>query len=588
MFKTRFLLFFLFLQAFFLSAQDRNEKVRNLNEVVNLITINSNLNNKYYYDALYFTIAIVDFENNKNNFFKTFKGNFANNALINSRLLDFNIKAIGGNSFINNQLKDKIYSLKKINTLLSDKNSYLSSLKIPIENYLNKTDSLVIYRNQIIKYLKKKKYKKDTKLLEARKILSKNKIYFEQVSKASDAINTIIETIYLTQLPLNETQIVIKNAAIEMELTTKLLSSWQKRLFFNDNSFDQQNAKEIQMLFENGIAKDSTFFSTSKYYSDNFRNLSINPANQYLDFYYGSTILTTFDKFSNKEIFSNYENYGKTSEDHEIPSFLNRNYCRYNDFIALYNLKINSYNKFIAFADPLFNLKPQDFEIAKKYLDINQNAMLLKPELMYRYEFIDSTFVEKPSLKLLLSDKGKIENAVPHHLIYLLDASSSMKEENRLNRLKENTKYIVDFQQDKDRISIISFAEGGTVILKNEPCSDKISIHKKIDSITAGGATNVNQGALVAIDLALNNKLETGKTTLILITDGVFEMNKLIQEKLKTLNENKIDFCIIYIGPAGNKVAELKFKAITEKANGRFYTADEKNLRTILVKEASE
>ncbi len=588
MVKTNFLLFFLVFQVLFLSAQDRNEKVRKLNDVVNLISLNSNLNNKYYYDALYFTIAIVDFENNKNNFFKTFKGSFANNIMINNRLLDFNINTSNRNNFYDKQFKDKNYSLNKIKKLLSEKDFYLSSLKIPIENYLNKNDSLLIYRNRIIKYLKKKSFKKDFKLLEARKILIKNKIYFEQTSTAADSIYTALETIYLTQLPLNETQIVIKNAANEMEFTTKVLASWQRKLFYNDNNFDKQNAIEIQNLFDKGIAKDSIFFSKTKYYNDDFRNLSINPANQYLDFYYGATMLTSFDRFSNKEIFSNYENYGKTINDHEIPSFLNKNYCRYNDFISLYNLKINSYNKFIAFADPLVNLSPQDFESAKKYLDIDQNVMLLKPELMYKFEFVDSTFVEKPSPKLMSSDKGKIENAVPHHLIYLLDASSSMKEDNRLNRLKENTKYIVNFQNDNDRISMISFSEASTVILKNEPCSDKMTINKKIDSITAGGSTNINQAASVAIDLALTNKLFVGKTTLILITDGVFEINKSVQEKLSLLKENEIDFCIIYIGPSANKALELKFKTITEKNKGRFYAADEKNLRSVLVKEASE
>lgn len=588
MLKIKILTLFILFQSFNSISQDRNEKVRQLNEIVTLISINSNINNRFYYDALGFTVALVDMENHKNDFFKLSNGTFSNNLNVSYRLREFNIGDFMSFENLENQIKEKINYTNKVKTFIKEETSFLTILKSPIQNYLQKTDSLSICHSLMTKYVSKKVFKKDSRFNEARKILNLYNIYFEDCLNSTDQLYAAIENLYVTKLPINDKQIALRRALSEVHFSTNLLENWRKKLLKGEHGYDIQNAERLEKLYDLGVAKDSIFFSDTKFYSNETRNLSCNPVNKYLDFFYGPTIITEYENYTNREIFRNYQTYGKTKEDHQIAPFFKSDYCRYNDFISLYNTKIKSYNNLAKFSDPEKIKDYGEYNLVKKYLDTDLNVMLFKPELMHRFAFIDSSYASNQSAQSIAIDKETIDNALPHHLIYLLDASTSMKAKGKLEKLKENAKYIVNLQKNTDKISIVSFATVSKLILQNESCEDKESINEKINSIQAAGETRINEGAEIAIDLAANNQLHTGKTTVLLITDGFFEMNKIVQEKLKSLKEYNIGFCIVYIGDDENLKLESKFKKISKIANGRFYSTDTRNLKNILVKEASE
>lgn len=177
---------------------------------------------------------------------------------------------------------------------------------------------------------------------------------------------------------------------------------------------------------------------------------------------------------------------------------------------------------------------------------------------------------------------------MPHHLIYLLDASSSMQARGKIAQLQAAAKYLVQLQRASDHISIISFATKAHLLISNQPCDDKAEITAQIDRIHAVGSTNINAGMHSAFEMADSSRFSGGKTKILLITDGLFELDKASRKLLKKASEKGIGFSIIYLGYVLTSEQEKALAGLCATAGGQFYNATETDLRTVLVQEASQ
>jgi len=116
-----------------------------------------------------------------------------------------------------------------------------------------------------------------------------------------------------------------------------------------------------------------------------------------------------------------------------------------------------------------------------------------------------------------------VETRTPIHLICVIDVSGSMGEESRLENVKHTLKCILDFMTPVDKLSLVSFSSGSSVLLRQQPMTDFAAKHHaqmKIDSMVPMGNTNLSAGILDGLQCVEPDAINL-KQVMLLLTDGV-------------------------------------------------------------------
>lgn len=141
---------------------------------------------------------------------------------------------------------------------------------------------------------------------------------------------------------------------------------------------------------------------------------------------------------------------------------------------------------------------------------------------------------------VLIGLQGKnipVENLPASNLVFLIDVSGSMSDENKLPLVQASLKLLTDQLREKDKISIVVYAGNAGVVLPATSGADKIKIKRAIDNLEAGGSTAGGEGIKLAYKIAQQNLIKSGNNRIILCTDGDFnvgvssdaEMIKLVE-----------------------------------------------------------
>jgi len=186
----------------------------------------------------------------------------------------------------------------------------------------------------------------------------------------------------------------------------------------------------------------------------------------------------------------------------------------------------------------------------------------------------------EPSHKLVMIGlKGKeiqLEEMPASNLVFLIDVSGSMAQENKLPLLKTAFKMLVKQMREQDQVSIVVYAGAAGVVLEPTAGSEKEKIMHAIDTLQAGGSTAGGEGIQLAYKLAKENFIADGNNRVVLATDGDFnvgvssegELTRLIEEQ----REQRIFLSVLGFG-MGN-VKDNKMEALADKGNGNYAYID--------------
>jgi hypothetical protein len=124
----------------------------------------------------------------------------------------------------------------------------------------------------------------------------------------------------------------------------------------------------------------------------------------------------------------------------------------------------------------------------------------------------------------------------PTHFILLVDTSGSMEMEGRLEAVKRCAKYLLNFLQSSDRISIVRFDENASITVNCQSTSseNRQVIEGHINSLHTGGSTNLSAGLLKVRDV-LNTSPQDMKTGLVILTDGFANLGIQDEPGLRSL-----------------------------------------------------
>ncbi|NQT40466.1 MAG: VWA domain-containing protein, partial [Planctomycetes bacterium] len=145
----------------------------------------------------------------------------------------------------------------------------------------------------------------------------------------------------------------------------------------------------------------------------------------------------------------------------------------------------------------------------------------------------------------------KTKKMPPLNLALVIDHSGSMSGE-RIENLKKALLAFVGKLRDTDVVSIIGFNQEAAVLLAPTKRANLDRIHQVIETISAGGSTNMHAGLMLGYQQAREHFDKQKTNRVILLTDGiantgVTEPERIVADSLKH-NEHGVDLSTIGLG----------------------------------------
>ena len=190
----------------------------------------------------------------------------------------------------------------------------------------------------------------------------------------------------------------------------------------------------------------------------------------------------------------------------------------------------------------------------------------------------------------LQAKKIDIAKAPPSNIVFLIDVSGSMDEDNKLPLLKSSFKMLLGQLRPDDKIAIVTYANGTKVALPSTSVKDKEKIIKVLDNLYASGGTSGGKGIQLAYEQAQKSFIKNGNNRIILATDGDFNIginNTTDLEKfIEKQRESGIYMSVLGFG-MGNYRDDMA-ETIADKGNGNYaYIDNITEAKKVLVNELS-
>ena len=178
----------------------------------------------------------------------------------------------------------------------------------------------------------------------------------------------------------------------------------------------------------------------------------------------------------------------------------------------------------------------------------------------------------------------------PQNLVFLIDISGSMFSPNKLPLIKRSMSLLLEALDERDTISIVTYASGTQVQLSGANASDKENIMNCINSLNAGGSTNGEAGLQLAYEQAEKFK-NNGNNRIILCTDGDFNVGITSDGDLKSIvsEKRKSGIYLSVLGFGMGNYKDSKMEIMADNGNGSYYYIDNlREAKKVLVDEMTK
>jgi len=187
--------------------------------------------------------------------------------------------------------------------------------------------------------------------------------------------------------------------------------------------------------------------------------------------------------------------------------------------------------------------------------------------------------------RVMATDQRPVSN-----LVFLLDASGSMNEPNKLPLVKESLRLLVNQLGENDKVSIVVYAGASGLVLPPTSGANRAAILAALDNLQAGGSTNGGAGIELAYKTAAQQFVKGGVNRVILCTDGDWNVGVTDQGSLTRLIEEKAKSGV-FLSVLGFGMGNLKdatMEQLADKGNGHYGYIDTLNeAKKMLVEEMS-
>jgi len=164
----------------------------------------------------------------------------------------------------------------------------------------------------------------------------------------------------------------------------------------------------------------------------------------------------------------------------------------------------------------------------------------------------------------------------PCNLVFLIDTSGSMQDENKLALLKKAFRLLVGQLRAEDRVALVAYAGSAGLVLPSTSGANKNLILDAIEGLDAGGSTAGGAGIVLAYNVAKESFIDGGVNRVILATDGDFNVGVSSERGLQELIEEKRkeDIELSVIGVGEGNIQDSKMELLADKGNGNYSYVD--------------
>jgi Ca-activated chloride channel family protein len=176
------------------------------------------------------------------------------------------------------------------------------------------------------------------------------------------------------------------------------------------------------------------------------------------------------------------------------------------------------------------------------------------------------------------------------NLVFLVDVSGSMADENKLPLLKTSLAMMATHLTASDRVSIVVYAGEAGTKLDSARGNEQDKILNVIQSLGAGGSTHGSAGIQVAYDLAKKNFIAGGVNRVIWATDGDLNVGVTDDGSLVTLIKEKAasGVFLTVLGVGEGNLKDAKLEKLADNGNGMYAYLDTiKEAHKVLIEQMS-
>jgi Ca-activated chloride channel family protein len=165
------------------------------------------------------------------------------------------------------------------------------------------------------------------------------------------------------------------------------------------------------------------------------------------------------------------------------------------------------------------------------------------------------------------------------NLVFLIDVSGSLEDEDRLPLVKNAFRLLLDELQPDDTVGIVTYAGQSGIALEPTKVREKSKILAAIDVLGAGGSTAGGAGIQDAYRLAEANYDKNAVNRVILATDGDFNVGVTSHGELTRLIEAKAKSGVFLsvLGFGGGNLKDATMEQLADRGNGNYAYIDTEN-----------
>jgi Ca-activated chloride channel homolog len=176
----------------------------------------------------------------------------------------------------------------------------------------------------------------------------------------------------------------------------------------------------------------------------------------------------------------------------------------------------------------------------------------------------------------------------PTTLVFLIDTSGSMRDDNKLPLVKDSLRVLVNEMTENDRIAIVTYNTDAGLLLDSTSGEHSREILAAIDGLHAGGSTNGEAGLKLAYEIAERHFIQHGQNRVICCSDGDFNVGTSATDPLVKMIADKRDSGVFLsiCGYGTGNIKDEKLERIADTGNGQYHYVDNlKEARKVFLDE---
>ncbi|MBQ7371517.1 MAG: von Willebrand factor type A domain-containing protein, partial [Blautia sp.] len=188
----------------------------------------------------------------------------------------------------------------------------------------------------------------------------------------------------------------------------------------------------------------------------------------------------------------------------------------------------------------------------------------------------------------LQAKKMEQEERPASNLVFLIDVSGSMGDPDKLPLVQRSIHLLAENLGPKDRISIVTYADGDEVVLEGVSGEKQAEISAAMEDLMAGGGTNGSAGIQTAYEIAEKFFIPGGNNRIILATDGDLNIGITDEGSLTHLIKEKAKSGVFLsvLGFGFGNLSDTNMEALADNGNGNYsYIDSVSEARKVLIDE---